>query len=137
MGEKIKYVCSFCGKKNVKLWRPYNCCNPLICASCAEERQNPRKYNELTWDKTPDGYIGKPTRRKLPMGKWVVNEKGQIPSWVHGLGPNGKPYVFTDQLDVEGYGSMMPAVPDKDGSFWEYTFVPEERAKWWEDLPTH
>ena len=46
---KIKtenYVCSICGKRNVKLWRPYMDTSPLICAECAEKRQESREYEE-------------------------------------------------------------------------------------------
>ena len=56
---KIKtdnYVCSICGKRNVKLWRPYMDNAPLICAECAEKRQTPQKYEETIWKKESEGH---------------------------------------------------------------------------------
>lgn len=146
---KIKtenYVCSICGKRNVKLWRPYMGTSPLICAECAEERQTPQEYDETIWNKEADGfYTGTVTDKKLPLPKWKVNENGKVPSYF-GPGPEGAPESMTDQLIVNladvstsyssGSTSMVPAAPDADGDFWGYTSVPEEVCKWWEELPT-
>ncbi len=146
---KIKtenYVCSICGKRNVKLWRPYMDTSPLICAECAEERQTPKEYEETIWAKKADGsYTGTFTGKNLPLPKWKVNEKGKVPSYL-GPGPNGVTESMTDQLIVNladvsvsyssGSTSMVPASPDENGDFWGYTSVPEEVCKWWEELPT-
>lgn len=146
---KIKtenYVCSICGKRNVKLWRPYMDTTPLICAECAEKRQTPYEYEETIWQKEDTGwYTGKFTGKKLPLPKWKVDEKGKVPSY-QGPGPDGEPRSMTDQLIVDlsdvstsytsGSTSMVPACPDEDGEFWGYTSVPEENCKWWEELPT-
>lgn len=67
---KIKtenYVCSICGKRNVKLWRPYMDTTPLICAECAEKRQTPYEYEETIWQKEDNGwYTGKFTGKNFP-----------------------------------------------------------------------
>ena len=146
---KIKtenYVCSICAKRNVKLWRPYMDTSPLICAECAEKRQESREYKETIWSKEANGwYTGKFTGKKLPLPKWTVNENGKVPSYL-GPGPDGVPTSMTDQLIVDlsdvstsyssGSTSMVPACPDEDGDFWGYTSVPEEFCKWWNELPT-
>ena len=76
---KIKtdnYVCSICGKRNVKLWRPYMDTAPLICAEYAEERQSPREYEEKVWSKVgEERFSGKLTGKRLPLPKWKVNGK--------------------------------------------------------------
>ena len=140
------YVCSICGKRHVKLWRPYGDTEPLICAECAEQRQSPREYEEKIWSKTEDGhFIGKFTGKKIPLPKWEVNEKGEIPTDM-GPGPEGQPLPMTYQLLVDlsdvsteyssGESAVVPACPDEEGDFWSYTCVPEENRKWWEELPT-
>lgn len=147
---KIKtdnYVCSICGKRNVKLWRP--CLNdaPLICAECAEERQSPREYEEKIWTKVGEKHFsGKLTGKKFPLPKWKVDENGEIPTDM-GPAPKGMTEIpMTDQFLVNisdvstacasGRTSMLPACPDEYGDFWEYTSVPEEICKWWKELPT-
>ena len=141
---KKPYECSVCGRQNVKLWRPYMDTTPLICAKCAEERQSPQEYDELNWKRVGDTYIGDPTGKKLPLPKWKVNKKGQVPSY-NGPGSEGLDMEMTDQLIVNlsdiskayssGETDMIPAVPDEDGEFWGYTSVPEDGYKWWEELP--
>ena len=141
-----KYVCSICGRRNVKLWRPYMDTAPLICAECAEKRQTPHEYEETKWQKEENGwYTGKFTGKKLPLPEWKVDENGQVPSYT-GPGPDGVPACMTDKLIVDlsdvstsyssGSTSMVPACPDEDGDFWCYTSVPEEFCKWWNELPT-
>ena len=142
---KKPYECSICGKQNVKLWRPYGDAKPLICATCAEERQSPMEYDEHVWEKKYGHYIGTPTKRKLPLPKWKVNSEGKVPLY-EGPGPEGVTRAMTDQLIVnlkdvsESYSSgetdMVPAVPDGAGDFWAYTSVPADRCKWWTELPT-
>ena len=147
---KIKtnnYVCSICGKRNVKLWRPYGYGAPLICAECAEKRQTPREYEKKIWHRLgKDRFCGKFTGEKLPLPKWKVNENGKIPTNM-GPAPKGMTIIpMTDQLLVDlsdvsieyspGSTSMIPACPNEDGYFWSYTVVPEENCKWWEELPT-
>lgn len=140
------YACSICGKEHVKLWRPYGGTEPLICATCAEERQTPQEYRECIWGKLPDGnYKGTFTGNMIPMERWKVNEDGQIPS-CSGPGPDGKTFQMTDQLKVNlkdvskiyksGHTNMIPAVPDAGGDFWCYSAVPDKFCKWWYNLPT-
>ncbi len=139
---KKPYECSICGRQNVKLWRPYMDTEPLICATCAEERQSPKEYVVCVWKEQGDYHVGTHTERKLPLPKWEVNVEGKVPSYF-GPGPDGFPMGMTDQLIVNlkdvsqayssGETTMVPAVPDEDG---EYTSVPENRCKWWEELPT-
>ena len=139
------YVCSICGKRNVKLWRPYMDTTPLICAECAEERQSPREYEEKIWSKEGKWFSGKFTGKKLPLQKWKVNESGKIPTDM-GPTPEGTVIPMTEQLLIDmsdvstahstGRTSMIPACPNEDGDFWGYTCVPEENCKWWEELPT-
>lgn len=138
------YVCSFCGKEHVKLWRPYMGTEPLICAECAEKFQAPQEYEEKSWRKEGDCYIGTPTGKKLTLPKWTVDEKGKVPSYF-GPTPDGIPQDMTDQLIVDiskistyqsGQTTMISACPNENGDFWGYTSVPENIVKWWEDLPT-
>ena len=139
------YACSVCGKEHVKLWRPYMNTEPLICATCAEERQSPRTYFECNWGKQGNTYIGTLTSKKLPLPKWQVNEDGLVPSH-HGPGPDGLPMQMTDQLIVDltdvsksfssGETTMIPAVPDENGDFWGYTSTPHDCRILWEKLPT-
>jgi len=144
--KKVNYVCSICGKRNVKLWRPYMDTAPLICAECAEERQSPREYEEKIWSKEgEERFSGKFIRKKLPLPKWKVNEKGKIPTDM-GPVPDGMMIPMTNQLLVDmsdvstAYSSgrtfIIPACPDKNGDFWGCTSIPEENCKWWEELPT-
>lgn len=138
----MEYECSICGRKHVKLWRPYVGAEPLICASCAEKRQVPREYDECVWEEKIGFYIGKPTGKKLPLPMWTVNENGEIPSH-HGPRPDGTPMYMTDQLllntkDLLPYDDMIfwPAIPNKDGIFIRYPSKEEKYYKWWESLPT-
>ena len=144
--KTTNYVCSVCNARNVKLWRPNNDDSPLICATCAEKRQSPREYGEMSWTKKADGsYKGIPTGKMLPLPKWTVNAKGKVPIY-DGPGPEGLPQIMTDQLIVDlsdvsesytsGETTMLPASPTEDGGFWGYTSVPEEVCEWWENLPT-
>lgn len=147
---KIKtdnYVCSICGKRNVKLWRPYMDTDPLVCAECAEKRQAPREYEKKIWYKESEGrFSGEFTGERLPLPKWEVNEQGKIPTDM-GPAPEGMTMIpMTDELLVDlsdvstsyssGTTSMIPACPNEEGDFWGYTCVPEENCKWWEELPT-
>lgn len=139
------YVCSICGKKHVKLWRPYMYTSPLVCAVCAEQRQSPRKYDEMLWKEEGDHYVGTSTGKTLPLDAWHVDEKGRVPSY-DGPGPKELPKEMTDQLIVNlkdvsksytsGETTIVPAIPDEYGEFWGYTSVPAEHVKWWEELPT-
>lgn len=144
---KIKtdnYVCSICGKRNVKLWRPYMGTEPLICAECAEKRQSPREYREEVWETNKQLKSCTLTITSHPLPNWKVNKKGKIPTAV-GPVSDGRPLPMTDKLLVDlsdvstaypGKTSMIPACPDENGLFWGYTSVPEENCKWWEKLPT-
>lgn len=140
------YVCSICGRKGVKLWRPYMGTEPLVCAECAEKRQTPRECNKVIWRKVKaHHYSGKITDQKISLPRWKVDENGKIPSW-DGPGPKGMPERKEDQLLIDlskdsksyssGRTSMVPACPDEDGNFWGYTSVPDEVCKWWDELPT-
>ena len=146
--KKDNYVCSICGKRNVKLWRPYGDDVPLICAECAEKRQSPRECDEVIFWKElgTDYFCIEHTGRRLPLPKWKVNENGKIPAY---FGPTigGKTIIpMTVQLSVDlsdvstaySHGStcMVPAYPNEDGNFWSYTAVTEETLKWWNELPT-
>ena len=144
---KIKtdnYVCSICGKRNVKLWRPYMGTEPLICAECAEKRQSPREYREEVWKTNKQLESCTLTITSHPLPNWKVNKKGKIPTAV-GPVSDGRPLPMTYKLLVDlsdvstaypGETSMIPACPDENGLFWGYTSVPEENSKWWEKLPS-
>lgn len=148
MNEKTNnYKCAICGREHVKLWRPYMDTAPLICATCAEERQSPKTYSEVVWkkNKLKDSYIGTPTKKKIPLPKWIVDDNGKVPSY-DGPGPDGTKEIKTDQLiidlsnEYESYSSknttMIPAVPYENNNFWGYTSVPEDLCEWWRTLPT-
>ncbi|MBE5821263.1 MAG: hypothetical protein E7311_01570 [Clostridiales bacterium] len=139
------YECSFCGKEGVKLWRPYGAFKPLVCAECAETRQSPIEYYVLTWKKEGEKYIEEPTGEKLPLPKWIINEKGRVPNY-RGPGPNGIEREMTDQLIINlkdvgfdsGKTALVPAVPyeNYDDQFWTYGDVPQDKVEWWENFPT-
>lgn len=141
----LNYCCSVCGKQNVKLWRPYNDTTPLICATCAEERQSEIYYDEKVWEKRSDCFVGNPTGQKLILPKWEVDQNGKVPS-PFGPGPEELDEEKTDQLIINlsdvsknyisGETTVIPAMPDEDGNFWAYTAVPEDKVNWWENLPT-
>jgi len=156
------YKCAACGEVGVKLWRPYMYNEPLICATCAEERQVEHTYTPVEkWEEStfPNGepcWSGRPLREpdadgnmvdvKFLMLKWIVSNKGKIPSPCSCPGPDGY-WSMTDHLIVDisdisksyssGSTDMIPAVPNEDGDMWGYTSVPENGCKWWEELPTH
>ena len=146
------YACSVCGKKGVKLWRPYGDDEPLICAVCAEKLQSPMQYKELVWEEKSDGTFighavllenGKPQMRDLP--RWRVDENGNVPDYT-GPVPVGCPDQVTDQLIVDlssiskawqsGETTIVPACPTKDGQIYSYGAVPESLCEWWRKLPT-
>ena len=143
---KDNYSCSYCGRKNVKLWRPYGYSSPLICATCAEKKQSVRKCKEVVWKNDGDRLTGKDTGKIITLPKWEVDRDGLIPANID-LGPDGMPVLYTDQLVVNlqdvsdeytsnSHTSVIPAVPDEDGNFWCYTTVPEDKVAWWKNLPT-
>ena len=112
-----KYACFFCGKRDVKLWRPEISSVPLICAKCAEQRQIPSS---------------------LP--RWEIDENGLIP--LHNeLGSEKEISGMTDELLVslieDGKTIYTPAIPtDEEGVYWADTSDSEETYDWWKNLPT-
>lgn len=44
--------------------------------------------------------------------------------------------IDTEYGKIDQIGSLVPAVPTPDGSFWGYTSVPEDGVEWWRALPT-
>lgn len=145
----LDYECSVCGKENVKLWRPYGDNAPLICARCAEERQTPMMYDEHIWEeKIIDGKkckVGIPTGKKLPLKRWMVDAKGNIPSY-EGPGPDGTPTRIVKHLIVNlkdisesynsGHTTMVPAIFDSScGAFWSISAVPQKEVEEWEKWP--
>ena len=120
-----EYECSFCGKKGVKLWHPRGKLRPFICAKCAEARQSSVFYNEYEWikDKKTGQKTGRKTGRQLPLAKWVVNEKGGVPSYT-GLNFNGKPYSYTTTLMLDYDSKSM------------VQFIPADEEVNWNKLPT-
>ena len=141
------YKCSFCGRNNVKLWRPYGDLEPLICAKCAEKYQSPLEYEECEWKKVGNEYIGKPTGRILPLPKWEVNKQGKIPSYFPPqLGPTA---IFSTEMTnrllvdisevsdayTSGRTTIVPAILAENGEFWGYAPIPELDYKIWEELP--
>ena len=141
---KQPYKCAICGRENVKLWRPYMDTEPLVCATCAEERQTPLEYEEKSWKKKGGCYLGTPTGKKFPAPKWKVDDRGKIPCRFE-PSHNGE-VLKTDQLTVNlidvsksyssGHTTLVPAVPNEDGEYWGYTSVPPEYCEWWDNLPT-
>ena len=58
----------------------------------------------------------------------VIDDKGK-----HDEGDYGR----SDQIYNHKQGtSLLPWIPDHDGSTWGYTSVPPEGCLWWETLPT-
>lgn len=61
-----------------------------------------------------------------------VDEWGQVQSCVDSR-------IKTDQLYDPSLGlpSLVPYVPDKDGSTWGYTSIPQAGVFWWRQLSTY
>lgn len=144
--EKRDYKCYICGKKGVKLWRPYGDSDPFICAQCAEKRQIKMQYNKRIWSKNPDGTVeGVRTFRWMPLPIWTVNEDGLVPSY-EGPNQNGENIPSTPRLIIylergiserhSGKTELLPAIPHKNGGVWTYVAAPEECLLWWRNLPT-
>lgn len=135
------YVCSFCGKGDVKLWRPKELSSPLICACCAEKRQTKLSYKELKWEKLRNSaYHGTPTGRTLPLKAWKVDADGCVPSY-NGPGPKGVPTCRTTDLivsfEIEGkltQVTLVPAIDSGNGTF--YVSIPRPMLNWWKRIPT-
>ena len=144
MKFKTVYACSFCGKKRVKLWKPFPLLLPLICAKCAEERQSALESEQIIWIHEGDGkYSGLYTGRKFPVPKWTVDNDGKVPSYT-GQGPYGVS-LKTDKLIIDlsdisffcsGTTEMVPAYPTENGAFWDNHSAPDDIIKWWKELPT-
>ena len=144
MGRKI-YKCWICKKEGVKLWRPYMDTEPLICAKCAEERQTEREYEEKSWSKQGEIFVGTPTGKMHQLPKWEVNGKGKIPTG-EGLVPDGTEsenttnmleikFLPNDRVYYTYRVSMVPALPDGKGDYISYLAMPPEEYKKWEELP--
>jgi len=132
----MKYVCSSCRKKNVKLWREYNTFAnriKLYCLGCACKDQNKIRtptedgkslYTERVhhWFRTPAMFFnnGSPRWQGYNPDKDILPENAEF-------------YSERDRTDQIGW--LVPAVPTEDGSFWGYTSVPPEACEWWYKLP--
>lgn len=113
-----KYICSFCGRKEVKLWRPMNKNSPLICAVCAEKRQTPLKCDQ-----------------------WKVDEDGRVPSYdtvSEVTEKDEKVYYLIVDLKESSETILLPAIPNtnKNGEWCVLGDVPDKEWKWWKNLPT-
>lgn len=144
--ENETYRCHICGKKGVKLWRPYGDSEPFICATCAEKRQIKMTYCKKVWSKNPDGtFDGINTFKWFPLPPWSINDEGLVPSF-DGPGPDGENKPSTEKLIIfiereisskhHGKTELLPAIPHKNGGVWTYAATPEEDLKWWRNLPT-
>lgn len=138
------YVCAVCGRREIKLWRPYMGTAPLICATCAEKRQSLRVYREtVSLNDVEGNTIGK-TNINFPLPKWKVNEDGAIPSPVRPHYEESRPMtkrLLVNLSDVareysSGAMDMIPAIPDENGFFWGITSAPKDSVEWWKNLPT-
>lgn len=117
---KKAYICSLCGKQNVKLWRPYGHIHPLLCAECAESRQTVKENCK----------------------RWSIDNLGNIPKYDNS---QTNTYTLTEILFVDldklhdsdstKNIKMVPAIPD-ELDFWGYIYIPPEEFKWWRNLPT-
>lgn len=125
MKNPINYCCSFCGRRNLKLWRPKEAQLPLVCAECAENRQTTgpccAKVEEI---------MG----RRLFVPRWEVNEQGEIPSCVACGNARTKSQMTNClyvKLDTGVCTELIPALPRNDGQN-----ETVETNEWWEKLPT-
>lgn len=97
------YVCSICGKRNVKLWRPHTNTAPLICAECAEKQQTPRSYPEITicfFKKEGRLSYEEFTGKIISLPEWEVNEEGEIPQDIVPSPERTKSIPMPNQLQV-------------------------------------
>lgn len=123
LNMKVKaknYLCSNCGNRDVKLWRPDKDTTPLICAECAEKHQIP---------------MGNKKEKSHTFPKWKVNEKGQIPSYHEGAGTTNVLVVSLADCD---FTELVPAILNEDGRFCTYENMQQKKElyKWWEELAT-
>lgn len=144
----MNYVCSICGKSNVKLWRPCSMVYPLICAQCAEDHQISRTCHNIELNDKPTiagYYVGIKTSNGISLPDWQVNEYGCISSGKFS-DSDGSPVFETNLLPVNlseiaddissNITLLMPAYPTKDGTFWGYPSAPKDVITWWQKLPT-
>lgn len=140
-----RYVCHVCGRKYIKLWRPYAETEPLICAICAEKRQVPVSYNEIIWYKRDGRYIKTFTGKKIELDEWTVDEKGTVPVY-DGPGPEDSLMMRTDVLKIgisdisevclSKSTDMVPAILNEKGDFFKLGEITEEIKETWTNLPT-
>lgn len=140
------YSCYNCGKEHVKLWRPFNDVEPLLCATCLENRQCIVETEEYDCKKDVNGdFIASHTGKMISLPYWRIDEDGLIPKY---FGPIITS-VKTDQLIVNlsditprypsGETTMIPAVPIDGKEISEmsgYTSSTPEVVQWWKNLPT-
>ena len=132
--EKINYQCDFCGRNDVKLWKPYSLAEPLICAECAEQRQS--KVTYVVRDENNNA------QSKSILPSWMVDDKGKVGSYngtIPGREPEKVDNLIIDMRDVGGSyrQNMFPAVVDSENVvFYEYHSIPKEAYQKWEELPT-
>ena len=144
MKNSTDYKCAICGKKHVKLWRPWGYNGPLICAICAEARQTLRECEELKWELKNGQYVGNHTGKTIKLEKWIVDENGCIPTTL-GLPVKTLPSATTNVLKVNisdidssfgsGGTSYVPAVMDEHGVCFTIP-LSSKNYDWWKNLPT-
>lgn len=126
---KINYQCDFCGRSDVKLWKPYSLEEPLICAECAERRQS--KLNYVVRDENNKA------QGKSILPSWTVDNKGKVSAY---NGTSEKvDNLIIDMKDVGGSfrQTVFPAVVDNENTvFYEYHSIPKDAYQKWEELPT-
>ncbi|MDD4375225.1 MAG: hypothetical protein PHR25_00355 [Clostridia bacterium] len=139
------YECSICEKKGVKLWRPNGETNPLVCASCAEERQSSIKYLEQTWVKMGNHYVSGYKEEKLLNHVCKIDEKGKVHLHNENI-PKKNQNGAVDDLIITFKENcnekstcitrMIPAVLNELGEILINKPIPRELYILWEKLPT-
>lgn len=130
------YKCSLCGATGVKLWRPWQNMDTLICAKCAEGIQEPQKSQttELVQDRA-NNWIFRCHSIIHTAPRWEIDADGFIES---PYDDGSFPSMLNFHLLLKDFGIVIPAIPfeNDESQYYGYSSSPEELVKKWKALPT-
>lgn len=133
------YRCSICGKKHVKLWRPFDG-TKLICARCAERKQVHDLQYVYVMKTSSDEKSTIPKKVKVSIPKWKIDENGNIPFYFDssfGDIVHNKTNSFYVKLNNRQATLLVPAILVAEGVFLGGFISPKnELYRKWQNLPT-